>query len=287
MDDLLKESREIYDEAVRDLNPTHTVIMFSGGDDSLTVLAVAKALDIKVDYILHGNTGTGLPETTEFVRQVAAKSGIPFIEADAGNSYEDYVLRKGFFGQGQSAHEYSYHVLKAAHFRKAISANIRQRKRDVRVLCLSGIRWEESENRASIYKDGTYNVDPAAKGNIWLRPIQGWTKKQCLSFLEDEKIERSPVSKCLGRSGECMCGTMQNAAARIEASMFSPDWGKWLDSLEKKVVSKFPWRWGESIPKGWNAEKHGQGNLFTGFAPDFQPACVGCKAKAARPSGSR
>lgn len=287
MDDLLKESREIYDEAVRDLKPTHTVVMFSGGDDSLTTLAVAKALGIKIDFIIHGNTGTGLPETTEFVRDIAKKSGVPYVEASAGPSYEKYVTTKGFFGQGKTAHEYSYHVLKATHFRTAISRNIRQRKRGIRVICLSGIRWEESENRAELYKDGTYNIDPGAKGNIWLRPIQHWTKKQCLSFLEDEKIERSPVSKCLGRSGECMCGTMQNNAARMEAAKFSPDWGKWLDGLEKKVVRQFPWRWGESVPKAWNAEKNGQGNLFTGFAPNFQPACVGCKSKAARPFGSR
>jgi 3'-phosphoadenosine 5'-phosphosulfate sulfotransferase (PAPS reductase)/FAD synthetase len=275
MEDHIKESLAIYQKAVAELQPTHTVVMFSGGDDSLTTLQLAKTLKIPVDYIIHGNTRTGLPETTEFVRQTAKDSGIPYLEADAGSSYEDYVNRKGFFGSGQQAHNFSYHVLKATWLRRAISHNIRKRKRNVRVLCLSGIRLDESANRAEQYKDGFWNVDPSATNNIWLRPIQHRSKEDCLDLIHDE-------AECLGRSGECMCGTMQNQAARMEAAKFSPNWGKWLDALEKKVVQRFPWRWGESQPKTWNLERHGQGNLFTGFNPDFQPACVGCKAKANR-----
>lgn len=279
MNDNLRESKEIYQQAVSEIKPDATCVMFSGGDDSLTTLHVALALNIKVDFIIHGNTGTGLPETTSFVRETALKTGIPYIEASAGTSYEDYVMRKGFFGSGHQSHQFSYHILKAQRFRTAISQYIRRRRRGVKVLLLSGIRLDESANRAEQYKDGTWNAEPSNPNNIWLRPIQEWSKKDCLEFLHDEGVKRSPVSECLGRSGECMCGTMQNQAARMEAAKFSPDWGRWLDALERKVVQRFPWRWGESVPKGWNLERLGQGNLFEGFQPDFQPACIGCKAK--------
>jgi len=56
MDDLLKESKEIFEKAVSDFNPYAIVVMVSGGDDSLTTLAVAKHIGIKVDFVIHGNT---------------------------------------------------------------------------------------------------------------------------------------------------------------------------------------------------------------------------------------
>lgn len=271
------ESLEIYNKAVKEFKPAAVVIMLSGGDDSITVLHLAKYLNIKVDAVIHGNTRTGLPEATSFVREITNNMDIPYVEADAGDSYEKYVRRKGFFGVGSKAHSYAYHILKAGEFRKSLS-KLRRRRRNFNILCLNGVRIEESDNRADNYANNVWRKDPSAKSNIWLNLIHYWTKEQCLEFLSGVNAERSPVSKCLGRSGECMCGTMQDMAARMEASKFNPKWGKWIDKLEKEVVRKFPWRWGSTVPKSWQIEKKGQGNLFTGYNPEFQPACVGCKA---------
>lgn len=280
MEQQIKESLEIYNQAVMEYNPSATVVMLSGGDDSMTVLFLAIQLGIKIDLIIHGNTRTGLPEATNFVRGVAKSTGIPYAEADAGEAYENYVNRKGFFGRGLQAHPIAYHVLKATYFRSAISQNLRQRRRNYKVLCLNGVRIEESKNRADNYANEVCRADPAAKNDIWVNLIHYWTKEDCIGYLNGIGVDRSPVAKCLGRSGECMCGTMQNQAARMDAAKFSPVWGKWIDKLEKQVVAKFPWRWGESAPKTWHLEKMGQGNLFTGYTPDFQPACTGCKALA-------
>lgn len=251
LDQRIAESREIYEQAVAEYKPAATVVMLSGGDDSITVLFLAMQLDIRIDYIIHGNTGTGLPEATSFVRGLAKVVGIPYAEADAGTAYEDYVMRKGFFGTGRTAHNYAYHVLKATQFRKAISRNLRKRQRNFPVLCLNGVRVEESENRADNYGETTSRRDPASKNDIWLNLIHWWTHSECLEYLDGMGVQRSPVAQCLGRSGECMCGTMQNQAARMEAAKFSPEWGTWLDMLERKVVRRFPWRWGSDIPKGW------------------------------------
>lgn len=273
--DLLESSKEILQKALTDFQPKAIVMMLSGGDDSTTTYAVARELGIKFDAVIHGNTRTGIKETSEFAARQVEQQGDKLIVADAGNAYENYVLRKGFFGAGETAHNYSYHVLKIEHFRKAVSRNLRKGRRNFPILFINGARRQESERREKTMIN-PYRFDPAQKNNIWVNLINDWDKNQCLNYIEGNGVERSPVSKKLCRSGECMCGTMQDKGDRLEASYFYPAWGKWIDELEKEVIKRFPWRWGESISKQRVMEMHGQMNAFE----EFQPMCTGCKIEA-------
>lgn len=269
IDELLKGSKEIIDKAVSYFKPKANVLMLSGGDDSLTAYHVARELGVKIDFVIHGNTRTGISETTDFVRQMVANSGYNYLEADAGNSYQNYVMRKGFFGKGNSAHDFSYHVLKIEHFRKTVSRNIRKRARNFPVLFINGARRKESENRM-ITMVNPYRKDPAQKNNIWVNIINEWDKPDCKNYLEGNGIKRCEVAVNLCRSGECMCGTMQSEGDRAEASFFYPKWGQWLNDLEKEVMKKFSWSWNDSINKYHLMEMKGQINMF-------QPMCTGCK----------
>lgn len=67
----LDSSRDIIDRALAEIEPYAIVAMISGGKDSLCAYLVAKALGVPVTHILHGVTGTGIAETTEFVRDFA------------------------------------------------------------------------------------------------------------------------------------------------------------------------------------------------------------------------
>ena len=67
-----------------------------------------------------------------------------------------------------------------------------------------------------------------------------------------------------------MCGTMQSQAAREEAAFFYPEWGRWLDDLEKEVLKTHPWKWGQNVSRQWQLEQQGQLNLFD------QPMCKSC-----------
>jgi 3'-phosphoadenosine 5'-phosphosulfate sulfotransferase (PAPS reductase)/FAD synthetase len=262
----IDSSKEILRTAIDRFNPTHIVSMVSGGKDSAASHAIAEELGVKIDFIIHGNTRTGIPETSQFVRDYYGRKG-ELIEADAGTAYEDYVLRKGFFGKGVDAHGFAYRILKATPFRKAISANIRKRQRDIRVLLLNGARKDESENRMRNLQ--VFRADPAQKGNVWVNLIHDWTQDDRDKYLEKNCVEINPVAKALCRSGECLCGTMQTAAERVEAAALYPKWGAWIDALEKQVKETFPWGWGENIPNWIRAQKRGQADLF-------MPMCVGC-----------
>ena len=265
MTEKILSSKEIVEKAIADYKPYAIVLMLSGGDDSMTALTVAKYLNIPFTHIMHGVTGTGIEETYEYVKQVVSKEDAVYIEANAGNAYVNYVMRKGFFGAGLSAHAFSYHILKQDHFEKAISKHIRQGKPGRKILFVNGARRSESENRKKTMIN-PIKITIRRPNDIWVNIVNDWHKPECLEFLNAENIIRNPVSIQICRSGECMCGTMQSKADRIEASCIFPKWGKWIDELEKVVKEKHGFGWGENMPKPRDER---QLDLF-------QPMCVGC-----------
>lgn len=275
MEELLEQSKEIVERAIMEFKPAKIVVMFSGGDDSRTALEVAKKLKTPVQYIIHGVTNTGIKQTTEYARKTANDFNLPYLEANAGDKYEKYVLRKGFFGKGVfPAHMFAYHLLKEQNFRKALSF-LRLGKRE-NILLINGARQQESANRKAnmtepIRKDGK---------NIWCNIIHHWNKVDCLDFMKDEKVERNPVSKLMHRSGECLCGTTQGLDVRKEASFWYPEWGKWIDDLEKRVFANgFNWGWGQDISPEFKARKKREKAIKAGQQEfEFMPMCQTCIA---------
>ena len=225
--------------------------------------AIARELGIKIDLVMHGNTRCGIPQTSQFVRDYYGAMG-EYVEADAGTAYEEYVLRKGFFGKGIAAHGFAYRILKATPFRKAVSKHIRQGKRNVRVMLINGARKDESENRQKHLQP--FRRDPASPNNIWVNAIHNWTQEDRDQYLRDRCTPINPVARELCRSGECMCGTMQTDQERGEAAAIYPEWGKWLSDLEDEARRLHGFGWGEPFPR---ADKR-----QAGF--DFQPMCKDC-----------
>jgi 3'-phosphoadenosine 5'-phosphosulfate sulfotransferase (PAPS reductase)/FAD synthetase len=249
---------------VADFQPTHIVAMVSGGRDSAAAFAAAEEIGLPVDLILHGKTGTGIPETTQHVQGYYGARGPDFAIADAGDAYERYVTRKGFFGKERQAHNYSYRILKADPFRAAISRCIRQRRRGVRVMLLNGARKSEGDNRR-------LNLRPTRldKGNLWVNICHEWTSGVRDAYLAEREVPINPVAVQLCRSGECMCGTMQTNAERAEAAALYPAWGSWLNDLEATVKAKHGWGWGDTGPPYRDKRQLDM----------FQPMCADCEAQ--------
>jgi 3'-phosphoadenosine 5'-phosphosulfate sulfotransferase (PAPS reductase)/FAD synthetase len=243
---LLDRSAAIFHEAYQKYDPKLVVALVSGGNDSLTAYYVAaKYLHIKIDAVIHVHTGTGIPETLDFVRGWAAGlKGSQYIERSAGSAFEDYVRRKGFFGVGRQAHPFAYHLLKASPLRKAMSY-LRMRRRRFPILMLTGIRLEESVNRKYYFSENTIKPDPAAPNNLFVNLIEHFSARDCLDLLNDVQAPRNPVAALLHGSRECMCGTMQTDEDRAEAEYWYPKWGRWLRELDADVRKSFGYGWGE------------------------------------------
>lgn len=262
-------SAERVGRVVAEFDPTHIVLTVSGGRDSAAEVSFALELGLKADLILHCRTGTGIRQTTEHVVDYYGKLGPDFVMADAGDAYERYVMRKGFFGIGRQAHNFSYRVLKAQPMRSAISHSIRQGSRGVRVMMLNGARALESDNRRLNLPET--RRDPASRGNLWVNLIHDWSDADRDNYLRLRGIPINPVARELCRSGECLCGTMQSLQERAQASVVYPEWGAWIDDLERRAIAKHGWGWGVPMPRPADPN---QVEMFT-------PLCMGCAREAA------
>jgi 3'-phosphoadenosine 5'-phosphosulfate sulfotransferase (PAPS reductase)/FAD synthetase len=259
---VMELSAERMAKVIAEVDPTHIIATVSGGRDSAAEVALALEMGIKIDLILHCRTGTGIPQTTEHVLNHYGNLGPDFVMADAGEAYEAYVMRKGFFGIGRDAHNFSYRILKADPLRKAISRHIRQGKRGVRTLLLNGARAPESENRQLNLRETRMD-----KGNLWVNLIHDWSAGDRDQYLRLRDVPINPVAIQLCRSGECMCGTMQTMGDRLEAAAIYPEWGAQLDDLERRAKAKHGWGWGETMPRPVDPRQ---------LAMVFQPMCAGC-----------
>lgn len=254
-------SEERIARVIAEHQPTHIIATVSGGRDSAAEVELANEMGLKIDLILHCRTGTGIPETTKHVIDYYGNLGPDFVMADAGNAYESYVMRKGFFGVGRQAHNFSYRILKADPMRKAISANIRKGRRGIRTMLLNGARAAESDNRRKRLPETRMD-----KGNLWVNIIHDWTSGDRDEYLQLRRVPINPVAIQLCRSGECMCGTMQSKGARNEAAAIFPEWGAWLKDLEARAKAKHGWGWGEPMPEPADLRQ----------IEMFQPLCMGC-----------
>lgn len=261
LESAMQLSAERIERVMAEAQPTHIIATVSGGRDSAAEVALALDMGVKIDLILHCRTGTGIPETTEHVVDYYGSLGPDFVMADAGDAYEAYVMRKGFFGIGRQAHNFSYRILKAGPMRAAISRNIRKGKRGVRTLLLNGARSLESDNRRKNLPETRMD-----KGNLWVNIIHDWSAGDRDRYLRLRDVPINPVAIQLCRSGECMCGTMQTAGDRLEAAAVYPEWGAWLNDLERRAKAKHGWGWSELMPKPSDPRQTDM----------FQPMCAGC-----------
>lgn len=265
----IERSAELLHQAIREYQPTHIVSLVSGGYDSAASDEVARLLDVKIDMVMHGRTGAGIQETTEFVvDEYGSKGSSHFALADAGTKYEAYINRKGFFGVGPGAHQFSYHILKRDPFYSTISREIRKRRRGFRIMLLTGARKSESGNRKL-----NLPLSKLEKGCLWFNPLYHWSAGERDQLLDAQGVRLNPVAKQLCRSGECMCGTMQTQAERLEASVLYPRFGAMIDELDAISKRKFGFGWGEAFPEPRDPN---QIDLFDAF----QPMCVGCERSA-------
>lgn len=221
----------VINNAVADHKPSHLFALFSGGHDSVCALRVAMEHPAFRGAV-YIDTGTGIPETREYVHETARALGVPLLEYRTPRDvYEGMVLTHGFPGPAQ--HLPCYSLLKERRLRE-LTREHKQGPRD-RILLVSGVRRDESVRRmgttVEVQRDGA---------RVFVAPILDWAATDRLPFMERHGIKPSPVVANLHRSGECNCGAFATPGELDFLEMFYPQTGRWLRDLERRAFERHP-----------------------------------------------
>jgi 3'-phosphoadenosine 5'-phosphosulfate sulfotransferase (PAPS reductase)/FAD synthetase len=251
-------SREVH-EAGRHL--AGVVILFSGGNDSTTLAHLFKD---RATHAAHANTGIGIEQTRQYVRDTCAGWGLPLIEEypRLGATYRDLVLGRvrartgpnkgkvvyegGF--PGPAKHYLMYQRLKERAL-EAVRRQLVEYPYQQRVIFLAGRRSSESGRRQKLaLKDPIERRD----STVWVSPLLGWSKLDLNAYRRAyPDVPRNEVSDLLHMSGECLCGAFAHPDEIDEIEAWFPDVAAEIRQLEKEVAAsgvappeRCKWGWG-------------------------------------------
>ncbi|MDP9609586.1 phosphoadenosine phosphosulfate reductase domain-containing protein [Streptomyces demainii] len=294
LDEAIARSHALVDRVLAAFPVVATIGLFSGGNDSVVVNHLFRH---RVDAIAHVNTGTGIPETTQHVRDVVTTWGLPLHELHPKHSYADLVMGrvlstrgknigrqvwKGF--PGPAGHTVMYRRLKDEPLQRLRAQIVGRHWRTRNVVYLGGMRWAETDRRfrnaEEVDKEGSL---------IWVSPIVHWTDAHMREYrarhrcdLPHEHAEHrlctpdalplNEVTAHLHMSGECLCGAYAKPGELDEIEFFYPHAAAPLRQLEKeaKAAGLPACKWGQR-PPGTRTPKGPAGRLCSSCtAPDGQ-----------------
>lgn len=236
-----------------------TYALFSGGNDSL--VSTYEAMEhLNAQEVLHINTGIGVQETREFVRETCRQMGWPLREEHPpALTYREMVLKYGFPGPG--GHRFAYSWLKERAVRKVIRES--KQLRTDNIALITGVRRQESARRM-----GYVRSEIKIGAQIWSAPLFAFSKLQILDYIKEHGLKTNPVVAHLGMSGECLCGAFAqpNEIVKIEKSF--PALAQQIHELEAEVKRAGKHCvWGTRPPKEKSLDQ---------YEIPFMPLCSGC-----------
>ncbi|MFG3442844.1 phosphoadenosine phosphosulfate reductase family protein [Nonomuraea sp. NPDC047897] len=272
LEEAIQRSHDIIAEALDRYPIVARQALFSGGNDSSVLLhLVQRYLDSSPhDAVVHVNTGIGIEETRQHVRDVARGWNLPLRELHPRDSYADLVQGRilartgpnagkravwvGMPGPGGDSHKVMYRRLKDEPLQRNRAAIIGSRGRREKVLYLAGMRWDESDRRMRNAEE----IDPEG-GIIWCSPIVHFTNAQMAEYRARFHLRRNPVSEHLHMSGECLCGCFAKEGELEEIEFFYPKTAYYIRGLEKKVQAAgiAACKWGQRPPGSRDTTKPG------------------------------
>jgi 3'-phosphoadenosine 5'-phosphosulfate sulfotransferase (PAPS reductase)/FAD synthetase len=281
----------LIEQGVGTYNPKMVVGLMSGGNDSIPACYIA-SLHPRFSGILHINTGIGVEQTREFVRELCADRGWKLWEYLASENtkadgtpdpqiYEDLCIRDGF--PGPAMHKKMYARLKQRCLERFERDNQISSKTQSPVLYVTGGRKEESARRKMNIGDHPLHLDRERR-RIWCNPIFNWTKTHCGNCRQYGCIKRNRVADDLGMSGECLCGAFAQPGELALIRFWFPDVAAHILRIESKVrAAGFPWGWEQGPPEWWLMMNEGQmdfwGNMEDDTPVEEQHLCLNCNKR--------
>jgi 3'-phosphoadenosine 5'-phosphosulfate sulfotransferase (PAPS reductase)/FAD synthetase len=248
--------------------PAEIFIGYSGGNDSAAVVHWMMN-NVPGCKVLHINTGIGIERTRQHVRETCAAYGWELVEIrakeDCGQDYDTIVKKYGF--PGPNGHQFMYRRLKERCIEHLL--RIYKTKRSDKIMIATGIRHDESKNRAG-YAGREINFKGA---QMWVNPLYWWTGTDMRQYIDAAKMPRNPVSQMLGMSGECLCGAYAHKGEMALVRLVCPATADRLKRLEDEVKAcGHEWGWEDRPPTV--AEQFIAKNQYA------MPFCNGCEKAA-------
>lgn len=242
--ELLEESHALLDMGISDFIVTDNrslrgvVILFSGGNDSTVLAHIFKE---RATHAAHANTGVGIEQTRQYVRDTCAAWGIPLLERHPPreeDSYREQVLMHGFPGPGRHARMYQRLKERALGL---IATELVKKPLQERVVYLAGRRRTESSRRANVPEMERWG------SVVFVSPLINWTKPDMNTYrgmAAAGKVPGGPVpvnevANLVHMSGECLCGAFARYQERQEISEWYAD--AFLDIAElEAILASYP-----------------------------------------------
>lgn len=246
LDEIVAEAEGFIDQARQAWQPQKWFVLFSGGSDSLTMLALARSRGWAPDGVVHVNTGTGVPETTEFVRRVCRDWGLVLHELTPPKSYEEVFLEDPVIDglPGPGMHRIAYSRLKERPLRRF--STDQKLSWNGKVALLTGIRHDESEKRMG-YGDSIVDQD---RCRVWINPLYRVTAAEMRALRDHFDLPRNEVADALHFSGECLCGAFARPGELEEIRFFFPAVAERIEGWQRRAaeLGLTYCKWGERRP---------------------------------------
>jgi 3'-phosphoadenosine 5'-phosphosulfate sulfotransferase (PAPS reductase)/FAD synthetase len=260
----------VFEDAVAQEDLTHIYALFSGGHDSLVSTALAAQHPLFAG-VVHINTGIGIEETRQFVRDTCERQRWSLHEVHAPEGrYAELVLTRGGFPYGSASHNTMLFYLKQQPLLRW------HRRIEGRHGFVTGIRKDESVRRMGAGISVPIRRDSKNTRMTWISPILDWTKLDCNEFIERKGLQRNRVVDLLHRSGECLCGALARSEEIHDIAAWFPDTARQINALEAEcekrgiVASVWASRQARDLDAGQTA-------LFA--KSELAPLCTSCEAR--------
>lgn len=168
---------------------------FSGGEDSLAVAHYAMSTGL-AHGVVYCDTGSGLAENLEYVREVCELHGWPLLVVPPRHGYELPLLR--YEAPGPDLHSMWFNLCKGDGWRTL------QQRIGGGLKLITGVYRGESDSRMKAITEEVQREEHNFKG-WFISPFFEAERGELPAYLERHGLTPNPCYSKIGRSGDCYC----------------------------------------------------------------------------------